>query len=70
MYKISTAKPIISTAIPIITHQYSLKNIQFDPTQNSPPSLWKMRLNKRIDGENHLKNVSNNISNNISNIKY
>lgn len=36
--------------------QYSLSNIQFNPIQNSPPSLWKLRLNKRI-GETHLKNL-------------
>ena len=35
-------------------NQYSINNIRFDPTQNSPPSLWKVRLNKRI-GENQLK---------------
>jgi hypothetical protein len=47
MYEIGKAK-----AIPIqnknITEQYSLSHIRFDPIQNSPPSLWKMRLNKRI----------------------
>jgi hypothetical protein len=58
MYKIAKAIPI---PLKNISHQYSLNNIQFDPTQNSPPSLWKMRLNKRIDGENPLKNVLNNI---------
>jgi hypothetical protein len=44
--------------IPIrhLNEQYSLSKIQFDPIQNSPPSLWKMRLNKRI-GETHLKNL-------------
>jgi hypothetical protein len=49
MYEIGKA-----VAIPIklkhMTEQYSLNNIQFDPTQNSPPSLWKIRLNKRIGG--------------------
>ena len=30
--------------------QYSLSHIAFDPPQHSPPSLWKMRLNKRIGG--------------------
>jgi hypothetical protein len=34
--------------------QYSLNNMCFDPTQNSPPSLWKMRLNKRV-GESPIK---------------
>ena len=53
MYEIAKA-----IAIPIqlksITKRYSLNNICFDPIQNSPPSLWKMRLNKRI-GDNPLK---------------
>jgi hypothetical protein len=34
--------------------QYSLNNMRFDPTQNSPPSLWKTRLNKRV-GESPIK---------------
>ena len=42
-------------------NQYSINNIRFDPTQNSPPSLWKMRLNKRI-GETHLKHICKNNS--------
>jgi hypothetical protein len=47
-----------SMPIPIkpMNAQYSLSKIQFDPIQNSPPSLWKLRLNKRI-GETHLKNL-------------
>lgn len=40
--------------------QYSLNNMQFDPTQNSPPSLWKIRLNKRV-GDSPIKNVVNNV---------
>jgi hypothetical protein len=28
--------------------QYSLKHGLFDPLQNSPPSIWKERLNKRL----------------------
>jgi hypothetical protein len=46
-----------SIAIPkrVISEQYSLSNIHFGPTQNSPPSLWKMRLNKRIGTDNPLK---------------
>ena len=39
-----------------MNEKYSLSKIQFEPIQNSPPSLWKMRLNKRI-GETHLKNL-------------
>jgi len=45
MYEIAKA-----IAIPLrhIPEQYSLNTMRFDPTQNSPPSLWKMRLNKRV----------------------
>ena len=37
-------------AIPIKTkfEQYSLLHTRFDPPQNSPPSMWKMRLNNRV----------------------
>lgn len=28
--------------------QYNLKHGLFDPLQNSPPSVWKERLNKRL----------------------
>jgi hypothetical protein len=35
--------------------QYGLIHGRFDPPQNSPPSLWKMRLNNRIGCENPLK---------------
>lgn len=35
------------------TKQYSLHTNSFDPT-NSPPSAWKIRLNKRLES-----NVSN-----------
>jgi hypothetical protein len=52
MYEI--AKAIAIPQLKSITKQYSLNNISFDPIQNSPPSLWKMRLNKRI-GDNPLK---------------
>jgi hypothetical protein len=31
-----------------IKQQYNLKLGLFDPVQNSPPSLWKERLNKRL----------------------
>lgn len=51
MYQIAKATPI---PIKHLTDQYSLNNIPFDPTQNSPPSLWKIRLNKRL-GETPLK---------------
>ena len=48
----------IAKAIPIqikkINDQYSSSTVHFNPIQNSPPSLWKIRLNKRI-GDNPLK---------------
>lgn len=38
-----------SSAINIpIKQQYNLKHGLFDPLQNSPPSIWKDRLAKRI----------------------
>jgi hypothetical protein len=46
----------VTLPIPIIIKQYNLNNSSFDPTQNSPPSLWKMRLNKRI-GDSPIRNV-------------
>ena len=53
MYEIGKA-----VALPIQmkqrTEHYSLSHLPFDPPQNSPPSLWKMRLHKRI-GENPLR---------------
>jgi len=48
-------KPV-TLPIPIIIKQYNLNNSSFDPTQNSPPSLWKMRLNKRI-GDSPIRYV-------------
>ena len=50
------AKPI---PISMKNNHYSLSIKQIDPIQNSPPSLWKMRLHKRI-GENPLKKVIKN----------
>ena len=48
----NTNSTIISIPIAIPTktkfEQYSLLHMRFDPPQNSPPSLWKMRLNKRV----------------------
>lgn len=55
MDEIAKAKSI-PIQIKYINEQYSLSKIQFDPIQNSPPSLWKMRLNNRI-GETRLKNL-------------
>jgi hypothetical protein len=40
-------------------HQYSLSTIAFDPIQNSPPCLWKMRLNKRIEQGSKGKPLEN-----------
>ena len=52
MYELPPLKKTI--AIPIQQERinkgesHGLINMRFDPTQNSPPSLWKMRLNKRV----------------------
>ncbi len=40
----------------ILTEQYSLNHMRFDPTQNSPPTLWKMRLNQRV-GNSPIKHL-------------
>ena len=58
-------KPLISKTIPINNHlqsrnkseQHSLINMRFDPIQNSPPSLWKIRLNKRV-GNSPIKHIA------------
>jgi hypothetical protein len=48
-------------SIPVITknndisNQYSTNNSCFGPLQNSPPSVWKTRLNKRL-GDSPIKN--------------
>ena len=39
---------------------YSLNNNEFNPIQNSPPSVWKTRLNKRIGKNNNNNNNNNN----------
>ncbi len=40
----------ITSAIPIpLKQQYNLKHGLFDPLQNSPPSIWKDRLKKRLN---------------------
>jgi hypothetical protein len=48
----------LSNPIPIkevsnINKQYGIKNNCFYPVQNSPPSIWKIRLNKRL-GDNQI----------------
>jgi hypothetical protein len=35
-----------------IRQQYNLKYGLFDPMQNSPPSIWKDRLKKRLSRTN------------------
>ena len=46
-----------SKPIAIQQKQYSLNNMSFDPTsQNSPPSVWKVRLNKRV-GDSPIKHT-------------
>ena len=52
----NTTSPPIAIKQRTETIQYNINNIRFDPTQNSPHSLWKMRLNKRI-GDTKLKNI-------------
>lgn len=54
MYELPPLKKTIAIAIPT---QQSLINMRFDPTQNSPPSLWKLRLNKRV-ADSHIKRVA------------
>jgi len=52
---LSITRPIeISKNIPFLNEQHSIKINCFDPTQNSPPSVWKMRLNKRL-GDSPIK---------------
>jgi hypothetical protein len=54
--EVSTSLPMpMSIAIINKPEQYGLSKFQFDPIQNSPPSSWKMRLNKRI-GDTKMKN--------------
>lgn len=58
MYEIVALKSLpITIPIQMKSNQYSLSHLPFDPTQNSPPSVWKARLNKRI-GETQLKKIS------------
>ena len=52
--EIKTATIPIAMPIPIKKEQYNVINMRFDPVQNSPPSLWKMRLNHRL-GESPIK---------------
>ena len=62
----NTTSPPIAIKQRTETIQYNINNIRFDPTQNSPPSLWKMRLNKRVgnnNNNNNLKKTYKNINN-------
>jgi hypothetical protein len=54
-FEITTTKTM-AMPIPIVRkgEQYSIKNTAFDPTQNSPPSIWKMRLKKRVGEQSSL----------------
>jgi len=63
MDEISIIRKIKTTSLPIpipskniSSEQYSLNNMRFDPTQNSPPTQWKLRLNQRV-GNSPIKNV-------------
>ena len=53
----STSEPI-SIPTKMNDEQNSLLRMRIVPPQNSPPSLWKMRLNKRV-GESKIKKVQN-----------
>jgi hypothetical protein len=58
MYEKTNIKAVpiaIQTTNKVKNEQYSLINMRFDPAQNSPPSMWKMRLNTRIGIETPLK---------------
>ena len=54
MYELPNSNINSFKSIPIVIptrtklEQYSLLHTSFYPPQNSPPSLWKMRLNKRV----------------------
>jgi len=54
MYEIGKAAIALPIQMKPRTDQYSLSHLPFDPVQNSPPSMWKMRLNKRL-GETPLR---------------
>jgi len=69
MDEISIIRKIKTTSLPIAipsknisSEQYSLNNMRFDPTQNSPPTQWKLRLNQRV-GNSPIKNVAMPITN-------
>ena len=47
MNEVCVIKKTPAINIPI-KQQYNLKHGLFDPLQNSPPSVWKERLNKRL----------------------
>jgi hypothetical protein len=47
----------ISLPITITSNQSSLNNMRFDPNQNSPPTLWKLRLDKRVGSNSPIKHI-------------
>ena len=52
MNEVQIIRQTPAIAIPI-KQQYNLKHGLFDPLQNSPPSVWKERLNKRLSKTMH-----------------
>lgn len=50
VYLSSRPIEIPKSIINIHNEQYGIKTNCFDPTQDSPPSVWKTRLNNRIGG--------------------
>lgn len=48
---VENTKPLLIISI---KQQYNLKHGIFDPLQNSPPSVWKDRLLKRIKQSNNV----------------
>ena len=51
---IASPMDIIAIKTNNISDQYSTKNSCFGPLQNSPPSIWNSRLNKRL-GDSPIK---------------
>jgi hypothetical protein len=56
MYSVHISEERIVTKTPAVNipikRQYTLSHGLFDPLQNSPPSIWKERLKKRLDKTN------------------
>ena len=55
----TTTLPINIPSKNMSSEQYSLNNMRFDPIKNSPPTQWKIRLNKRV-GDSPIKHTLHN----------